>query len=102
MRFSKEVIEVLNFIEANILKHYSTEDVQLFYGDYRRRVELLNDILHLISKGAKVLDAGSAPGFTSLALSLLGYEVEPVEGLLSVRGVVEKYGDAKTRGSYYL
>ena len=75
MRFSEKVIEVLNFIETNILKHYSAEDVQLFYGDYRRRVELLSDMLHLTPEGAKVLDAGSAPCFNSLALSLLGYEV---------------------------
>ena len=51
MKFFKKVIEVLNFIETDILNHYSAEDVQLFYGDYRRRAELLSDILHLIPEG---------------------------------------------------
>ena len=75
MQFSEKVTEVLNFMETSILKHYSAEDVRLFYGDYRRRAELRSDILRLIPEGVKVLDAGSTPGFTSLALSLLGYEV---------------------------
>jgi len=93
IRFSKEIIEALNFIEANILKHYGTEDVQLFYGDYRRRVELLSVILHLTPKGARVLDAGSAPGFTSLALSLLGYEVYSLDiDPEPYRTLLEKYG----------
>jgi len=93
MRLSKEVIEALNFIEANILKHYGTEDVQLFYGDYRRRVELLSDMLHLTPKGARVLDAGSAPGFTSLTLSLLGYEVYSLDiDPEPYRTLLEKYG----------
>jgi len=93
MWLSEKIAEVLNFIEISILKHYNAEDVQLFYGDYRRRAELLSDILRLIPEGAKVLDAGSAPGFTSLALSLLGYEVYSLDiNPEPYRTILEKYG----------
>jgi len=59
----------------------------------RRRVELLGDILHFAPKGARVLDAGSALGFTSLALSLLGYEIYSLDiNPEPYRTLLEKYG----------
>lgn len=94
MPLSTEVIEVLSRLEAEILSHYGKEDVDLFYGDWRRRAELLCDINNLFPKGATVLDAGSSPGFTSLALKLLGFEVlaldinpAPYKDLLQKQGV---------------
>ena len=54
MRFSEKVVKTFNLIEANIFKNYVAEDVELFYSDYRRRVELLNDILRLMPKDSKV------------------------------------------------
>jgi len=89
-----KVIEVLNRIETEILPHYNEEDVDLYYGDWRRRTELLCDINNLVPKGVTVLDVGSAPGFTSFALKLLGYEVvsldinpEPYKSLLREYGI---------------
>jgi len=55
---------------------------------------LLQDVVHLVPKNAVILDAGSSPGFNSLALKLLGYEVysldinpEPYEPLLKRLGI---------------
>lgn len=85
---------MLAFIEEELLPSYSDEDVQLFYGDWRRRYELLCDVTHLLPMNSVILDAGSAPGFTSLALKLLGYDVysldinpEPYKALLEEQGV---------------
>ena len=48
----KESIKSLNDIESTVLPHYeASRDIKLFYSDYRRRVELLNDILNLVPKG---------------------------------------------------
>ena len=89
----KESIKSLNDIESTVLPHYkASRDIKLFYSDFRRRVELLNDILNLVPKGARVLDAGSAPGYISLSLKFLGYEVysldvnpEPYKRILEER-----------------
>lgn len=85
---------MLAFIEEELLPSYSEEDVQLFYGDWRRRCELLHDITQLLPMNSVILDAGSAPGFTSLALKLLGYDVyscdinpESYKALLEEKGV---------------
>jgi len=66
----------------------------MFYGDYRRRLELLKTILELVPKESTVLDAGGAPGFTSLALKLYGYDVycvdinpEPYRHILENSGI---------------
>lgn len=55
---------------------------------------MLQDVVHLVPKNAVILDAGSSPGFNSLALKLLGYEVysldinpEPYEPLLERLGI---------------
>ena len=86
--------KVLNYIETEILPSYSKDDISLFYGDYKRRVELLLDITHLVPKNATIVDVGSSPGFNSLALKLLGYDVysidinpEPYESLLEQFGI---------------
>jgi len=78
-QISAEIIRVLNHIEQEILPSYSEDDIRLFYGDYRRRVGLLQDVVHLVPRNAVILDAGSSPGFNSLALKLLGYEVYSVD-----------------------
>jgi SAM-dependent methyltransferase len=68
--------------------------LSFFYGDWRRRLELLCDLTQLLPKGSTILDAGGAPGFTSIALNLLGYKVimldvnpEPYKDLLEGVGV---------------
>jgi SAM-dependent methyltransferase len=88
------VAEVLALYEEELLPSYSEEDVQLFYGDWRRGYELLRDITQLLLVNSVILDAGSAPGFTSLALKLLGYDVyslninpEPYKALLEEQRV---------------
>jgi len=89
-----EIVKVLNYIERGILSKFNEDDIQLFYGDYRRRAELLKDVVHLIPKNAMILDAGSSPGFNSLALKMLGYDVisvdinpEPYKPLLERLGI---------------
>jgi len=48
----KEIIKSLNDVESIVLPHYEpSRDIELFCSDYRRRVELLNDILNLVPKG---------------------------------------------------
>ena len=75
-----EILRVLNYIETELLpRFFNEDDIKLFYGDYRRRVELLKDIVHMIPKNAVILDAGSSPGFNSLALRMLGYEVYSID-----------------------
>jgi SAM-dependent methyltransferase len=89
-----EIVKVLNYIERGILSKFNEDDIQLFYGDYRRRAELLKDVANLIPKNAMILDAGSSPGFNSLALKMLGYDVisvdinpEPYKPLLERLGI---------------
>jgi len=62
MRFSEKVVKTFNLIEANIFKNYGAKDVKLSYSNYRRRIDLLNDVLPLILKGLKMLNAGSVLG----------------------------------------
>jgi len=40
----EEIIKRLSDIESTVLPHYeASRDIELFYSDYRRRVELLNE-----------------------------------------------------------
>ena len=71
----KQLDEVLTKLEKIVEKYYSDKDIDMFYADYRRRVELLIEVTSRAQPSTKILDAGGAPGFTSLALKLLGYEV---------------------------
>jgi len=93
-RISSKILKVLNYIETEILPKFNEDDIQMFYGDYKRRAELLEEVVHLIPKNATILDAGSSPGFNSLALKMLGYNVisvdinpEPYKSLLERLGI---------------
>ncbi|MDA4122216.1 MAG: class I SAM-dependent methyltransferase [Thaumarchaeota archaeon] len=63
-------------MELKMLPSFSDwHDVNAFYYDWWRRGETLSQVVGMVKGGARVLDAGSAPGFTSIGLSMLGYEV---------------------------
>lgn len=63
-------------MEVKMLPLYSDwHDVNAFYYDWWRRGETLSRVVGRVKGGARVLDAGSAPGFTSIGLSKLGFEV---------------------------
>lgn len=85
-------------METIVINQYANDDIEMFYGDYRRRVELLSSVLSEIKSGAAVLDAGCAPGFTSLALKFLGYKVysidfdpDPYSAFLKTMGIDEVF-----------
>jgi SAM-dependent methyltransferase len=85
-------------LETIVINQYANDDIEMFYGDYRRRVELLSSVLSEIKSGAAVLDAGCAPGFTSLALKFLGYKVysidfdpDPYSAFLKTMGIDEVF-----------
>lgn len=91
--YKEKINNILKELENLIINYYNKTDVELFYADYRRRRELLIEILKYIPPGATVVDAGCAPGFTSLALKLLGYNVICIDVRPEpYRSVLEKYG----------
>jgi len=70
------VADAQNDMEMKTLPSYSDwHDINAFYYDWWRRGETLSKVVSMVKGGARVLDAGSAPGFTSIGLSKLGYEV---------------------------
>lgn len=94
MSHYKLVDEVLYKVEKIALPRYQGYDIDMLYFDWPRRRELLIKVTKYVHKGSTILDAGAAPGFTSLALRLLGYnvifldiEVEPYEELLNYYGI---------------
>lgn len=86
--------EVFCIMEKIVLSKYQGYDIDMFYFDQPRGRELLIKVTKHVPKGSTVLDAGAAPGFTSLALRLSGYDVifldietEPYEELLKHYGI---------------
>lgn len=92
----KIVSDVQDMLEEKILPGYSNwHDVLAFYYDWNRRAEALMRVLGGVPSGSRILDAGSAPGFMSLALRALGYWVasvdvnpEPYRSMLEKTGIV--------------
>lgn len=75
MTYLSNLNKILRELDDIVERYYHAEDRNMYYADYRRRTELLVEIISRIDLAAKVLDAGCMPGFTSLALKLLGYNV---------------------------
>lgn len=75
----KGLDKVLRELDKIIENNYFDRDLDMYYADYRRRVELLTAIIKYtpadVKSNVKIVDAGCAPGFTSIALKLLGYDV---------------------------
>ena len=90
-----DVKDALDRLRLFATKHYDLKNLEkIFYGDYRRRAELLTAISNNVPKGSTILDAGSSPGFTSLALKFMGYNVhsidinpEPYSNILEAQGI---------------
>lgn len=74
-----ELNKVLKELDKIVENNYHGDDLDMYYADYRRRVRLLTTIIKYTSTNSrirsniKIVDAGCAPGFTSIALKLLGY-----------------------------
>jgi SAM-dependent methyltransferase len=86
-------IDVFTKLEEIVIGAYKGSDLDMFYFDTPRRNELMRKVTQFLPKGALVLDAGCAPGFTSLALKLLGFtvfslDVEPEP----YKEILERYG----------
>lgn len=70
------VDELFTELEEMVKEFYKNEDdIDMFYFDHPRRKELIMKVTQYLPNGATIVDAGCAPGFTSLALRLLGFKV---------------------------